>query len=139
MSELVKVDFHGDLIEAVRDEEGVWAAIRRPCESLGLSTNGQIEKLKTKPWAVHKMILSTATDGVQYQMFALHLDSWPMWLATIDSNRAKKTSPEKAAKLELYQKRCARVLRDHFFGQQQTAVAVPTDQSAFFAWPTAHR
>jgi hypothetical protein len=50
----------------------------------------------------------------------LHLDSFPMWLATIESSRvAEHVRP----KLVKYQKECARVLRDHFFGTQ---VVTPT-------------
>lgn len=111
-NELVQVPFHGDVIEAAQDGNGdVWVPLKRPCESVGVAPNGQIEKLKAKAWAVGKMILSTASDGKSYEMYALRLDCLPMWLATIDASRVKK---ELRAKLELYQKEAAHVLADHF-------------------------
>lgn len=122
-NELVEVPFHGDVIEAMKDEKGdVWVPIKRPCESLGIAPNSQIEKLKAKPWAVNMMIISTGPDGKSYQMFALRLDCLPMWLATIDTNRVDEGI---RPKLELYQKDAARVLAEHFLGPQPSASATP--------------
>lgn len=118
-TELVK--FQGDAIEAVRDGADVWVPVRRVCEALGIAPNGQIQKLKGKEWAVNKFVLSTGPDGKDYNAFALHLDSLPMWLATIETSRVHE---EIRGKLARYQIECARVLRDHFFGAPH-AVAPP--------------
>lgn len=114
MSAIVKVPFHGDELLAQQDERGVWVAVKRVCESIGLTEQGQMTKLKGKPWAVTTTIVATGSDGKNYDMMALHLDSLPMWLATIDAGRV---APAVRAKIERYQVECARVLRDHFFGK----------------------
>ena len=113
---IVHVPFRGDTIDAVQDEQGVWVGVRRVCDSFGLSSNGQIEKLKNKPWATGKIIVSVAEDGKTRELYCLHLDALPMWLGNIDTGRVK---PEVRDKLIAYQKEAARVLRDHFFGRQQ--------------------
>jgi hypothetical protein len=110
---IVKVGFHGGEIEAVKQGNDVWVSVRRACEHLGIASNGQVEKLKEKEWAVNKMILSTGPDGKKYQSFMLHLDSVPMWLATIDTNRVHE---DVRSLLVAYQKEAAKVLREHFFG-----------------------
>lgn len=123
---LVKVDFHGDELLAHQDERGVWVVVKRVCESLGVTEQRQMEKLKTKPWAVTTMMVAPGPDGKAYEMMALHLDALPMWLATIDAGRV---SPAVRAKIERYQVEAAKVLRDHFFGRPQPALApqLPAD------------
>jgi prophage antirepressor-like protein len=114
--QVVDVDFYGGTIEAVLDENGdIWASVRRACEHLGIASNGQIEKLKDKEWAVNKMILSTGPDGKRYENFMLNLDSFAGWLFTI---HASKVKPECRELLVMYQKEAAKVLRDHFFGNR---------------------
>jgi hypothetical protein len=114
--QMVQVPFHGDVLEATQDGRGVWVPIKRPCEALGINVDGQREKLKGKAWSVTEMISATGPDGKRYEMFALHLDSLPMWLATIDANRVK---PALREKLERYQREAAKVLADHFFGRRE--------------------
>lgn len=113
MGAIVKVPFHGDELLAQQDERGVWVMVKRVCESIGLTEQRQMEKIKSKPWATTTMMVVVAEDGKNREMMALHLDSLPMWLATIDAGRV---APEVRAKIERYQVECARVLRDHFFG-----------------------
>lgn len=112
---IIEVPFRGDVIEATQDDRGVWVPLRRPCGALGLAPNNQIEKLKGKPWAVGTMIISHDDSGRRQEMYALHLDSLPMWLATINPSRVRK---EVRPKLELYQKEAARTLADWFFGRK---------------------
>lgn len=125
-AELIKVDFHGDELLTHRDERGVWVVLKRVCESLGIDSEGQRQRLAKKPWAVACVIKATGPDGKTYDTMALHLDALPMWLATIDAGRV---SPAVRAKIERYQVEAARVLRDHFFGRPQPAPApqLPAD------------
>jgi hypothetical protein len=60
------------------------------------------------------MIVAVAEDGKEREMLFVHLDCLPMWLATIEASRVKE---DVRPKLIAYQKECARVLRDHFFGR----------------------
>lgn len=111
------VGFQGDALQAVREGEQVWVVVKRVCEALGITDQGQAVKLKAKPWAVTTMIVATGPDGRNYESFCLSLDSLPMWLAGIEPGRVR---PEAREKLIAYQRECARVLRDHFFGRKAT-------------------
>jgi hypothetical protein len=118
------VRFHGDAIQAVRGgDEQVWIVVKRVCEALGVDESRQRKKLASKAWAVTDLKSATALDGKNYESFCLSLDSLPMWLATIEPARVK---PDARAKLIAYQRECARVLRDHFFGRRDE----PTGLSA---------
>lgn len=124
MSEIIEVPFYAESVQAVEDGEAVWVVVKRVSEALGIDHDSQRQKLASKPWAVTVLITATGPDGKNYESFCVALDSLPMWLATIDANRVK---PEARFKLVAYQKECARVLRDHFFGanraQQSQAFA----------------
>lgn len=127
MSNIVKVPFHGDELLAAQDEGGVWVPLKRMCEALGVSMQGQHARLQTKAWATIKPILTVGDDGKDREMFALHLDSVPMWLATIEPSRVDESV---RAKLVVYQRECAAVLRDHFFGRRDLAPAPAVDALA---------
>lgn len=124
-NELVQVPFHGDTLEAVQDERGVWASLRRMCEALGLDFSRQLQKLKAKPWATVGFMSTVAADGKGRDVSCLHLDSVPMWLATIEPSRVK---PEVRPKLELYQKEAARVLAEHFVARTRGLEVVSRDE-----------
>lgn len=119
MSDLVEVPFYGDAIQAVREGQAVSVVVKRVCESLGLGYSSQLQKLKEKPWACVTLVVTQMPDDDQRREVAcLSLDALPMWLATIEPSRVK---PEARFKLVAYQKECARVLRDHFFGRPAAA------------------
>jgi P22_AR N-terminal domain len=59
----------------------------RICEVFGLALKAQHRKLKGKSWAVMDFKSMTAEDGKVYKMLCIHLDSLPMWFATIDTRR----------------------------------------------------
>jgi hypothetical protein len=115
MNALVPFDFHGDALSCIEQDGRLWVAVKPVCEALGIDNKGQQAKLSTKTWAVVEFISTTGADGKRYEMSCLDLDSLPMWLATIEPARVRA---EVRAKLETYQKECARVLRDHFFGRR---------------------
>src|SRR3974390_1904697 len=110
-ADLVTIDFHGDELLAVQDERGVWVPLKRPCEALGLDDSKQAARLKTKAWATTAVMAAVGADGKNREMFCLHIDSLPMWLATVDASRGSDVVREK---LERYQVECAAVLRDPF-------------------------
>jgi hypothetical protein len=124
VSDLVEVPFYGDAIQAVRDGEAVSVVLKRVCESLGVDPEGQRQRLRDPnraPWAVTCMTQATGPDGKNYEVFCIDLECLPMWLATIDASRVK---PEAKFKLLAYQKECARVLRDHFFGRASSPAPI---------------
>lgn len=121
MSEIQTIRFDGDNLQTVRDGDKVWVVLKRACEALGLPVHTQAEKLKSKTWADTRLVRVTAEDGKSYETFCLDLDSLPMWLATIDVGRVRIEAREK---LTHYQRECARVLRDHFYGTRTDLSAV---------------
>ncbi len=110
---IVRVDFHGDAVECLRDDAGVWVGVKRVCESLGLGYSSQLQKLKSKPWAGVTTIVTPSEGGPQPTSM-LPLDALPMWLATIEASRV---APAIKPKLVAYQRECVVVLRDHFFAK----------------------
>jgi hypothetical protein len=115
---IVKVEFRGGELEAVKKDGKVWVSVRRVCEALGIDVESQRKKLKDEaraPWAVTVMMTATGPDGKNYQTFMIDLDSFPMWLGTIDASRVRE---EIRPMLITYQKEAAIVLRDHFFGKR---------------------
>lgn len=118
--QLVQVPFHGETLEAVRDEAGdVWVSVRRVCENLGLAPNSQRQKLANKSWCRGTIIISRDARGSEQESYVIHIDTLPMWLATIEPSRV---SPEIREKLIQYQKDAARVLADHFYGRRSAGM-----------------
>jgi len=115
-------NFRGEPLEVVMRGSDLFVGLRRCCEVLGISTEAQVAKLKSKEWAVTAMIEGTGPDGKQYLMTVIHINSLPMWLTSISS---KKVAVEVRPKLLAFQKEAARVLADHFLGQR-SHIPTPT-------------
>jgi hypothetical protein len=101
-------------VEIVIVEDGEKRVPVRPiCDALGISSNGQIEKIKSDPLlgSVDKMVLSTGSDGKQYEMFSIPLKFSFGWLFRIDSRNVK---PEAREAVERYQLECYNALYNHF-------------------------
>jgi hypothetical protein len=111
-NELIKVQFHGDTLDACGTcREDAEVSIRRVCENLGLSMQGQFKKLQGKSWATVNQKLMVADDNKPREVATIALKSLPMWLATIDPRKVKEQFREKLAR---YQNECADVLARHF-------------------------
>lgn len=105
--------FHDTILEVIREGTDLWVSLRRVTEALGLMLSGQLAKLREKVWAKLKSIRAAGADGKSYEQVFIHLDSLPMWLATIEVSRC---AAEARPTIERFQLECAQVLRDHFFG-----------------------
>lgn len=128
---LVSVPFDGDALDAARADGTIWIAVARTCDALGIDTEGQRQRLVRSPWAwTCVMQVQLAGDAQGRRVFAVDLDSLPMWLATIDASRV---SPDAAPKLIRYQREAARVLREHFFGPARPAPLPAVDARAEMA------
>lgn len=120
---LVRVPFKDGWIEAGRDEAGaVWVPLRRFCELLGLSVEGQQQRLRRQPWAVTRAMHATGPDGKQYEVVAVDDTTFAMWLATIQASRVK---PEVRPHLEEHQREAARALRAYFFPAAAAPASAP--------------
>lgn len=121
MSQIEVVRFHGDEIQAVREGDRILVVVKRVCETLDLDYSSQHKRLsdpERSPWSTMVVMTTVDASGRNYEMSCLDLDALPMWLATIEVKRARA---ESRAKLIDYQRECARVLRDHFFGPRVQA------------------
>lgn len=109
---LVKIEFHGDTLEACQSGDKVWTSLRRLCECIGVDYSKQLRKLKSKSWAcVAQRAMQVAGDDQIRTYTLIDIETVLMWLAGIDEKRvAEHVRP----KLQRYQKECARVLADHF-------------------------
>lgn len=110
-TELVKFQFEEDCLELASYQDSIWISVRRICEILGLDQKGQQAKLRNKPWATVAIIPLVAEDRKRRDTFCIHLDSLPMWLATIEPSRVREDLREK---LRTYQLKCAQILRNEF-------------------------
>lgn len=118
---LVKVPFHGSEIECVQDGGSkVWVGIAKTCEVLGIDGNGQTQRLKRAEWAQTCIIHVSGNDGLVVRQFMVDMDTFPMWLATIDANRVNS---EARPMLVRYQREARDVLARHFaYGQRGVAL-----------------
>ena len=121
-TELVRVEFRGDTLEAVQKDGEVWVSIKRCCEVLGVDVEGQRKKLKKQAWATTDMMSVVAEDGKGRELAMIALKSLPQWLVTI---YASKVKPELRAKLALFQKEAADVLAAHFLGRKVAPERIP--------------
>ncbi len=122
---LVSVPFEGTIIEAaLNGEDGrtIRTSARRVCESLALGYGSQLQKLKSRHWATVTMNVTVAQDGKVREVAMVDVDTLAMWLATIEPARVKESA---RPLLIAYQKRAARVLREHFFPNLGPPTALP--------------
>lgn len=122
-------NFHGDELAVVPDGRAAYVVVRRVCEALGVSYQGQIDKLKADPSICLKMILTQMPgDDQAREVACVEVRSLPLWLATIHPSKVKQ---DVRAKLVAYKLECADVLADHFIGKR--AVAPTLDATAILA------
>lgn len=65
------------------------AAFRPIVEMLGMAYSAQLQKLKSKSWAVVSKFDTTGADGKTYEMVGVDRKTLTMYLATLDENRVK--------------------------------------------------
>ena len=106
------------MIEAQKQGDRILVALKPLCENIGIDFNGQLQRLKKRPWAVVCVIHTTGADGKTYDMSAIDRKTFTMWLATIDTNRLKNEVARD--NLVSYQREAADAL-DRYFN---TGVAV---------------
>lgn len=124
------VDFYGDEVIAVLVEvdgvEHVYVPIRPVCTYLGLSTDGQRQRiqrnrvLSKKARIVH---IGSSKMGGSPDMICIPLDMLNGWLFGVDVNRVKEELQERVL---LYQEECYRILAEAF----QLRTAMTPAQSA---------
>lgn len=64
-------------------------AIKPICEMIGIAANKQLLRLQTDPKFSCNHMVSTGSDGKQYQMVCLPISQLALWLCSINSNKTK--------------------------------------------------
>lgn len=105
-------------IDCVRGPEGQpGIVVRTGCERLGLGYEGQRQKLADpvrSPWATTFTTQAVAQDGKNREVFCLHVESVPGWLATIDASRVDEEYREQVVE---FQRLAGHALADWAWGR----------------------
>lgn len=87
------ISFYGDELVAVRDEAGtVWVPIRRLCEAIGISRQGQLRRIRDDPVMSRHLRSGNILlpDGRTFSMECLPVKWVRFWLATLNAKSAKE-------------------------------------------------
>lgn len=110
---LAAVEFHGATLVTTLVDGVPHVALKPLAEAIGLSWNGQFERIKRDP-VLSSVVAVTATtggDGKRYEMTCLPLKVLNGWLFGVDANRV---SPEVRDRLIEYQRECYDTLADYW-------------------------
>lgn len=114
MTNIITVDFQRDTLFAVREDDGLFVAIKPICQSLGLAWNRQLERIKRDPILSEGMTMTVIPSvGGPQETTLLRLDLINGWLFTIDDSRV--ANEEIRQKVLAYKRDCYRVLFEHFY------------------------
>ena len=126
-STLVEVQFNNQTLLATLVDGVPYVAIKPICENLGVSWNGQFERINRHPVLSEciRMIRTTCLgiDGKSYniEMVTLPLSKLNGWMFGIDANRVNKKAQDAVI---LYQEKCFDVLADYFLPKAPDAPLV---------------
>lgn len=117
-----------DEIHGIRGEDGErWVALRRACDALGIDAEGQRQKVLRLDWARTLTVKARDASGREQELFCLHADSVPMWLATLVPSLL---APEVQDKVRYWQKGAAKALADWAYGR---TIAAPETREQLVA------
>lgn len=111
-AQIAEIPFHGAALVSIQDESGTWVSLNHACDHIGVSSQTQVRKLKTKRWAHLRTDISAKVLGQRgVNPILIHMDSLPMWLATIEAARVGEHA---RPMLEFYQDESAKALADYW-------------------------
>ncbi len=124
------VDFYGDLLTAVRSDDGqIYVAVSQMCQSLGIDTQAQTRRIQRQEILADglKGVAKLATPGGVQSGYVLRVDLVPLWLSGI---RTSAVGEDVRPKLERFQREAAKVLWEAF---QQGRLTADFDFDALLA------
>lgn len=112
------IPFHQDKILAFTENGKRFVAVKPICEVFQIDWSAQSRKLQRDVLfnSVVAIMATTGSDGKRYEMKSLPLETFPMWLAKIETSRIKNELAKE--KIILYQKEAAKVLFDYFMNSK---------------------
>ena len=113
------VKFQGTEILTFSENNKHYIAIKPLCETFGIDWSSQHKRINRDELFNSTMVMMTTVgaDGKQREMTCLPLETFPMWLARIDTTRVK--NPFAAELILEYQKEATEVLYQHFLGSSK--------------------
>lgn len=116
-TDLVTLDFHGDLLMAHEQDGTVFVALRPIVDAIGLNWSGQFLRVQRDPILCEGIcIMQIPTAGGKQDALALRMDLLNGWLFTIDASRIKDERTRD--RVLMYQRECYQVLFAHFHGER---------------------
>lgn len=115
-------------LQVVADEREQLVAVKPVCEILGVSYQGQMEKLNTHPIfsSVIKMNLTTGADGKTYEMVCIPFRYFAGWLFSIHPDKVKEEARDAIMNFQL---KCNDVLYEYFFRHADFAIKKQEEMS----------
>lgn len=112
-SDLVAIPVPGTdrQVMAVSIDGRPMVSLRHCCEAIGMATDSQRRKLRSRSWATVTQEVSVAEDGKPREMTMIDRRTFTMWLGGIDEN---KVSPEARPILIAFQAEAADALDAYF-------------------------
>jgi hypothetical protein len=111
-TELTRVDFQGDVIEAAVGLDGeILVGFRQLCDIMEQSYDKQLEKLRSRSWATITRVEMKSPSGPLRLVTAIDLKTLHGWLLSINENKVPEAI---RPKLVRYQAECVEVLERHF-------------------------
>ena len=111
------IDFYGDELVAIANDNGKYVAIKPICDSLGLGWSSQLKRLKRDTILSENTIMMTTPFNPNGQeMVGLEITFVNGWLLSIDESRVKDDFVKE--KVLRYKRECYKVLFEHFNGRQ---------------------
>lgn len=108
------IEFYGETLIALRDTQGtIWLPIRRLCEAIGVTLQGQLDRVERDPVLKEETqsVSVTLTDGRVFEMSCLPLKYVRAWLFGINASRVR---PQVRDKLIQYQREVIEIIDRHF-------------------------
>ena len=132
MSEtIVTVEFRQDKLFAIDRDDGIFVAISPICDSLGVASQKQRERIQRDPILREgaTMMVFPSPGGSQ-DTFCLKLEMVNGWLFGIDESRVK--DEETRQRVLAYKRECYAVLFKHFYGRatedRKAALAIEVNE-----------
>ena len=112
-SQVSTVDFHGQPISVIPQDNKLFVAIKPICENLGIQWHAQRKRIQRDDVlnSTASMMNSVAADGKERQLLCLPLEFINGWLFGIDANRVR---PEIRENILQYKRECFKVLSDYW-------------------------
>lgn len=112
---ILTVGFVNNVQIKIIEEDIKLVPVKPICDALGITSNTQIERIKSDPilGRTSRLSLSVGADGKSREMFCISLKHSFGWLIKIDSREVKE---EVRDTVLMYQEQCYDILYDYFAG-----------------------